>query len=114
MVRAISKKRIRRALAPKVSMPTSIGIPIDEDRIKQLIKQAVREVLQEERENTTPQILPSQNKQRRERENPLGGKGREEITELALQAEGSWKESEGAGTSVEIVRRLRDEWKLRP
>ncbi len=30
---------------------------------------------------------------------------------LARQAKGSWKKSEGAGTAVEIVRRLRDEWK---
>ena len=35
---------------------------------------------------------------------------RARLLELALQAKGSWKESEGTGTAVEIVRRLRDEW----
>ena len=35
---------------------------------------------------------------------------RAELVEKAKQAEGSWKESEGTGTAVEIVRRLRDEW----
>ncbi len=35
---------------------------------------------------------------------------RARLVELARQAEGSWKETEPRGTSVEIVRRLRDEW----
>ena len=35
---------------------------------------------------------------------------RAKLVALARQAKGSWKESEGHGTSVEIVRRLRDEW----
>ncbi len=35
---------------------------------------------------------------------------RAKLVKLARQAKGSWKESEGEGTAVEIVRRLRDEW----
>ncbi len=35
---------------------------------------------------------------------------RAKLVERAKQAKGSWKESEGTGTAVEIVRRLRDEW----
>lgn len=35
---------------------------------------------------------------------------RAELVARARRAEGSWKESEGTGTAVEIVRRLRDEW----
>ncbi len=35
---------------------------------------------------------------------------RAELVTRARRAEGSWKESEGTGTAVEIVRRLRDEW----
>ena len=35
---------------------------------------------------------------------------RAKMVERAKRAEGSWKESEGKGTAVEIVRRLRDEW----
>jgi hypothetical protein len=44
----------------------------------------------------------------------MRGKSREELVALALQARGSWRESEGTGTSVEIVRKLRDEWEHRP
>lgn len=36
---------------------------------------------------------------------------RAKFVALARQAKGSWKENEGSGTAVEIVRRLRDEWK---
>ncbi len=36
---------------------------------------------------------------------------RAKLVKLARQAKGSWKKSEGTGTAVEIVRRLRDEWK---
>ncbi|MBI3742431.1 MAG: hypothetical protein HY257_11850 [Chloroflexi bacterium] len=35
---------------------------------------------------------------------------RARLVELARQARGSWKDTEPQGTSVEIVRRLRDEW----
>ena len=35
---------------------------------------------------------------------------RAKLVKLALRAAGSWKEHEGTGTAVEIVRRLRDEW----
>lgn len=35
---------------------------------------------------------------------------RAKLVERAKQSKGSWKESEGTGTAVEIVRRLRDEW----
>jgi hypothetical protein len=35
---------------------------------------------------------------------------RAELVEKAKQAKGSWKESEGTGSAVEIVRCLRDEW----
>ncbi len=35
---------------------------------------------------------------------------RAELVAKAKQAKGSWKESEGTGTAVEIVRRLRNEW----
>jgi hypothetical protein len=35
---------------------------------------------------------------------------RAELVAKAKQAKGSWKASEGTGTSVEIVRGLRDEW----
>ncbi len=41
---------------------------------------------------------------------PMSPVERAKLVELALQAKGSWKESEGTGTAVEIVRRLRDEW----
>lgn len=36
---------------------------------------------------------------------------RAKLVKLARQAKGSWKQSEGQGTAVEIVRRLRDEWR---
>jgi len=35
---------------------------------------------------------------------------RAKLVEMAKQSKGSWKESEGTGSAVEIVRRLRDEW----
>ena len=45
------------------------------------------------------------------RARPLAGDNGKELTALALQARGSWGASEGEGTSVDSVRRLRDEWK---
>jgi len=45
---------------------------------------------------------------------PMSAAERARLVALARQAEGSWKESEGSGTAVEIVRRWRDEWKHRP
>ncbi len=36
---------------------------------------------------------------------------RARLVALARRAEGNWKDSEGRGTAVEIVRRLRDEWR---
>lgn len=113
MASTVSKKRSRRTPTSRPRKP----VPLDEERIKQLMKQAVREVLQEEREQqgATPLRQPSQSEQEpRARVDPLRGKNRAEMIALARQAEGSWKESEGAGTAVEIVRRLRDEWKHRP
>ncbi len=44
---------------------------------------------------------------------PMSAAQRAKLVALALQAKGSWKESEGSGTAVEIVRRLRDEWRER-
>ncbi|OGO39843.1 MAG: hypothetical protein A2Z03_10095 [Chloroflexi bacterium RBG_16_56_8] len=117
MASTISKKRLRRAPASKPRKPAPRSVPLNEERIKQLMKQAVREVLQEERElqGAAPLSQPSESESRpRVRVDPLQGKSREELRALALQAEGSWKESEGTGTAVEIVRRLRDEWKHRP
>jgi hypothetical protein len=35
----------------------------------------------------------------------------EQLIKLALQARGSWKQNEPTGTSIEIVRRMREEWK---
>ncbi len=43
----------------------------------------------------------------------LSQSDRARLVELALQAEGNWKTTEPQGTAVEIVRRLRDEWKHR-
>ena len=36
---------------------------------------------------------------------------RAKLVALARQAKGSWKDSEGRGTAVAIVRQLRDEWR---
>ena len=33
-----------------------------------------------------------------------------QLVALARRAEGNWRESEGRGTSIEIVRRLREDW----
>ncbi len=74
---------------------------VRDEHLKELVKEAVREVLHEERAANGNQA-------------PLVDKGRQELVALALQARGSWQENEGTGTSVEIVRRLRDEWKHRP
>ncbi|MBI4788721.1 MAG: hypothetical protein HY782_16945 [Chloroflexi bacterium] len=108
------QKRLRRAPTSKPRKSTPHSVPLDEERIKQLMKQAVREVLQEERELQGP-TAPSQPTESepapRVRVDPLAGKSPEELRALALAAKGSWKESEGTGTAVEIVRRLRDEWK---
>lgn len=117
MASPVSKKRMRRTPATKAHPATLRNVPIDEERIKQLMKQAVREVSQEEgaQQAATAAGQGSQNEQPpRPSEDPLRGKSRDEITSLARQAEGSWMETEGSDTSVEIVRRLRDEWKHRP
>lgn len=48
---------------------------------------------------------------REQKPTPLSAAERAQFVQAALRAAGSWKESEGTGTAVEIVRRLRDEWK---
>ncbi len=40
----------------------------------------------------------------------LAGLTWSQIATLAAQAKGSWTSTDATGTSVEIVRRLRDEW----
>ncbi len=68
-----------------------IAVVLDLDEYRQLVKQA-----------------------KIEKPAPMSAAERARLVALALQAEGSWKESEGSGTAVEIVRRWRDEWKHRP
>lgn len=41
---------------------------------------------------------------------PMSENERSKLVKLARQAKGSWEESEGKGTAVQIVRRMRDEW----
>jgi hypothetical protein len=79
-------------------------ITIDEERIKQLIKQALLEVF-EEHSNWLRSFVGLQT-------SPLSGKSRQELVALARRAEGNWKETEARGTSVEVVRRLREEWTM--
>lgn len=70
--------------------------------LKELIKAAVREVLAEERaiQGSGQQLLASMS--------------REELVALALEAHDNWPESEGMGTSLDLVGRRQDEWKHRP
>ncbi len=43
----------------------------------------------------------------------LSAAQRAKLVTLARQAEGNWKATEPQGASVEVVRRLRDEWEHR-
>jgi hypothetical protein len=90
-----TKKKRTKARSPRP--PTARN-----NSLKALIKEAVREVLQEERAAHAAE------------QQSLAATSRDELVALALQALGSWQESEGPGNSVELVRRLRDDWKHRP
>ncbi|TAH51744.1 MAG: hypothetical protein EYC68_10305 [Chloroflexota bacterium] len=74
-------------------------LTIEEEHFFQLVKQAVAEVLEERKEWLYPFMRTAG-----------VGKPRAELVALARRAEGNWKAGEPAGSAVQIVRQLREEW----